>query len=68
MSQMIASLYGRWGLIERHRSRGTYRYTLSAAGIRYIAARDRAKLQTTRGMWSTDLADAPKGKGRYVGI
>ena len=67
MSQMMASLCGRWELVERHGSRGAYRYTLSAAGIRYITARDRAKLQTTRGIWSTDPSDAPKGKRRYAG-
>ena len=67
VSQMLRSLASRWELVERHGSRRAFRYTLSAEGISYITARDRAELPTTRGAWSADPAENPEGEREYVG-
>ena len=67
VSQMMHSLVSRWELVERYGSRRAFRYALSAGGISYITARDRAELRTTRGIWSADPADDPQGKREYVG-
>ena len=55
VSQTMHNLIDTWGLDERHGQRGETRYTLSSEGIRYVTHRDRAQLQTTRGIWSTAL-------------
>ena len=67
VSQMMHSLVDTWGLVERQGKRGDTRYTLSAAGIRYITHRDRAQLPTTRGIWSTSLTTDRQGRRRHVG-
>ena len=67
VSQMMHNLGKTWGLIERHGKRGDVRYTLSAEGIRYVTHRDRAKLPTTRGIWSTALTTDKQGRRRHVG-
>ena len=67
VSQMVHSLVNTWGLIERRGKRGDTRYTLSAAGIRYVTHRDRAQLPTTRGIWSTDPTTDRQSRRRYVG-
>ena len=46
VSQMMRSLVDTWGLVERRGKRGD---------VRYVTHRDRAKLHTTRGIWSTAL-------------
>ena len=61
VSQMMHSLVGRRG------QRGNTRYTLSAAGVRYITHRDRAQLPTTQGIWSTVLTTDRQGRRRHVG-
>ena len=67
VSQMMHSLVDTWGLVERRGRRGDTRYTLSAEGICYITHRDRAQLQTTRAIWSTDPSTDQPGRRRYVG-
>ena len=67
VSQMMRSLVGTWGLIERQGKRGDTRYTLSAEGIRYVTHRDRAELPTTRGIWSTALTTDKQGRRHHVG-
>ena len=67
ISQMMRSLVGAWGLIERQGKRGDTRYTLSAEGIRYVTHRDRAQLPTTQGIWSTSLTTDKQGRRRHVG-
>lgn len=67
-SQIVRRLQDRWGLVERDGVRGEYRYTLTLAGIRYITARDRAQLTTTRGIWSTTPLAVPDGDRQYEGL
>ena len=67
LGQLMRRLEDRWGLVERHGRRGERRYTLSLAGIRYITARDRAELQTTRRAWSAAPLAIPHGGRRYEG-
>ena len=67
VSQMVRSLVNTWGLVERRGKRGDVRYTMSAAGIRYVTHRDRAELPTTQGIWSTALTADKQGRRRHVG-
>ena len=67
VSQMMRSLVDTWGLVERRGKRGDTRYTLSAEGIRYVTHRDRARLPTTQGIWSTALTTDKQGRRRHVG-
>ena len=67
VSQMMRSLVGTWGLIERRGKRGDTRYTLSAEGIRYVTHRDRAQLPTTQDIWSTAFTTDKQGRRRHVG-
>ena len=67
VSQMMRSLVNTWGLVERRGKRGDVRYTMSAAGIRYVTHRDRAELPTTQGIWSTALTADKQGRRRHVG-
>ena len=67
VSQMMRSLVNVWDLVERRGKRGDTRYTLSAEGIRYVTHRDRARLPTTRGIWSTALTTDKQGRTRHVG-
>ena len=64
VSQLTRGLIDPWGLLDRQGMRGDTRYALSEAGIRYITNRDRAQLQTTRGIWSTALTSDEQGQGR----
>ena len=67
VSQMMRSLVDTWGLVEQQGKRGDRRYTLSNEGIRYVTHRDRPKLPTTRGIWSTALTTDKQGRRRHVG-
>ena len=67
VSQLMHRLIATWDLVEQRGRRGDIRYTLSAAGIRYVTHRDRAQLQTTRGIWSTALTTDQQGRSRHVG-
>ena len=67
ISQLTRGLIDPWGLLDRKGKRGDTRYALSEEGIRYITNRDRAQLQTTRGIWSTALTSVAQGRNRYVG-
>ena len=67
VSQIMRSLVGTWGLVERRGKRGDTRYTLSAEGIRCVTHRDRAQLPTTQGIWSTALTTDKQGRRRHVG-
>ena len=67
VSQMLHNLVNAWGLVERRGKRGEVRYTLSGEGIRYVTRRDRAELQTTRGIWSTELIKDNQGRQRRLG-
>lgn len=66
-SQILRSLQGRWGLVERCGRRGERRYALSLEGIRYITTRDRGQLPTTRGTWSTAPLSVPRRGRRHEG-
>ena len=67
VSQLTRSLIDPWGLLDRQGRRGDTRYALSEEGIGYITNRDRAVLQTTRGIWSTALTSNEQGRSRHVG-
>ena len=67
VSQVMRSLVDTWGLIERHGRCGEARYTLSDAGIRHVAYRDRAQLPAARETWSTALTTDHHGRRRHLG-
>ena len=67
LSQIMGSLVGDWGLVERREKRPNFRYTPSAKGLRYIAHRDRTTLAATRGLWSTEPAAKPTEDSPFEG-